>query len=307
MPTSTARDVLLRDRLDRFARLLQGVEDGDVNAIHRTRVASRRLREVLPVLQLDADVVAKLGRRLRKVTSRLGVVRELDVLLLVLAELRESGQYPDAPINMVTASIEDERDRARARMLAKLPLASLHRLSAKLEKAALSLESMDKEPGRVLAPPSWRWAIDARVSRRASGTLTAMTSAGALYLPERLHDVRIAVKKLRYALEVYADVSGHACSADLKQLRHVQDNLGRLHDLQVLVGRIRQIQSALAPPDLDLWRQLDRLNASIEDACRLLHGRYVRQRDSLAALCTRLSSQQASARTERSRLKRASR
>ena len=38
----------------------------------RARVASRRLRELLPVLQLDGDARRKLGRRLRKVTARLG-------------------------------------------------------------------------------------------------------------------------------------------------------------------------------------------------------------------------------------------
>ena len=50
--------------------MLQGVEDGDVDALHRARVASRRLREVLPVLQLDSDVARKLNRRLRKITDR---------------------------------------------------------------------------------------------------------------------------------------------------------------------------------------------------------------------------------------------
>ena len=50
--------------------MLHGVEGGDVRALHRTRVASRRLREVLPVLQLDPDMAHKLGRRLRKITQR---------------------------------------------------------------------------------------------------------------------------------------------------------------------------------------------------------------------------------------------
>ena len=39
--------------------------EGDVRAIHRTRVASRRLREILPVLQLKADVCEPGRRRSR--------------------------------------------------------------------------------------------------------------------------------------------------------------------------------------------------------------------------------------------------
>ena len=42
-----------------FTRVLTGVEQGDVRALHRARVASRRLRELLPVLQLDHDVGAQ--------------------------------------------------------------------------------------------------------------------------------------------------------------------------------------------------------------------------------------------------------
>src|SRR5207248_1929483 len=77
MPPSTSRYDLLHKRLERFTRSLHGVDKGEIRAIHRTRVASRRLREVLPVLELDADVSAKLVRRLRRVTAQLGPVREL--------------------------------------------------------------------------------------------------------------------------------------------------------------------------------------------------------------------------------------
>src|SRR2546430_8912482 len=46
------------------------------------------------------------------------------------------------------------------------------------------------------------WAIDARVNRRAASVLGALDTAGSIYLQERLHDVRIALKKFRYALEI---------------------------------------------------------------------------------------------------------
>ena len=92
MPGSPRRYDLLRTRLDRFTRMLHGVERGDVRAIHRTRVATRRLREVLPILQLDATLARKLGRRLKRVTERLGAVRELDVLMLHIDEIARRPQ-----------------------------------------------------------------------------------------------------------------------------------------------------------------------------------------------------------------------
>src|SRR6266550_3674516 len=132
MPAFHPRYDLLRKRLEVFTRVLHGVERGDVRALHRTRVASRRLREVLPILQVDADTTRKLVRRLRRVTDRLGSVRELDVFLLVLEELHESGRYSDTGLKRVAAAVSEERDQARKRLYEKLPTAELRRLANRL-------------------------------------------------------------------------------------------------------------------------------------------------------------------------------
>ena len=105
--------------------MLHGLDEGDVRALHRTRVASRRLREILPVLQLDPGVARRLGRRLRKVTQRLGAVRELDVLCLLLDELRESGRYEAQAVRRLATAVGDERAHARDKLLAKVPTGRL--------------------------------------------------------------------------------------------------------------------------------------------------------------------------------------
>ena len=120
-----------------------------------------------------------------------------------------------------------------------------------------------------------------------------------MYLAERLHGVRIAVKKLRYALELSAEAAQLKSSPDLKQLRRAQDILGRLHDLAVLMNRAREAQGRVTPPDVNVWRQLDDLVASLEDNCRRLHGRYMKDREALLVLCTRLSGRTADTRGEK--------
>jgi hypothetical protein len=67
-------------------------------------------------------------------------------------------------------------------------------------------------------------------------------------------------------------------------LRRSQDLLGRMHDLQMLTERVRQVQASLAPPTLSDWRDLDALIVSLEDECRRLHARYMSMRDALAAI-----------------------
>jgi CHAD domain-containing protein len=288
MPVSTTRSELLKKRLDRFTRVLQGVEQGDVRALHRARVASRRLRELVPVLQLDPSSARKLGRRLRKVTTRLGTVRELDVLLLLIDELHVSRRDWSSALSRVGVSVSKSRDEARERLAARLPTDEMRRLARKLDRVSDDLRATETATSKTAAR-SWRWAIDARVASRAARLLTAMADAGALYLPERLHAVRIAMKKLRYSLELSAEATTGKAATDLRALKRGQELLGRMHDLQMLIDHVRKVQASLTPPNVTVWRDVDALRVSLEDDCRRLHARYMRGRDALAAVAERLA------------------
>jgi CHAD domain-containing protein len=109
-----------------------------------------------------------------------------------------------------------------------------------------------------------------------------------VYLPERLHAARIAVKKLRYVLEAAGQLSDTHVRQDIVVLRRAQDALGRMHDLQVLVDRVRTVQATVAPPTVAVWRSLDALVRQLDDDCRRLHARYMRARPALAAIAERL-------------------
>lgn len=288
MPVSRTRSELLKKRLDPFTRVLNAVEQGDVSALHRARVASRRLRELLPILQLERDTARKVNKRLRKVTARLGTVRELDVMLLLIDELHVSGRQATA-LARVGVQVAKYRDDARKRLFSRLPVSSMRRLAQKLERVVDHLRGAEEDSSRAAAR-NWRWAVDAQVAGRASRLSSAMADAGAMYLPERLHTVRIAVKKLRYAFELSADLAGDKASAQLRVLKRAQEGLGRMHDLQMLIERVRQVQAALTPPNLTVWRDLDALGLTLEDDCRVLHARYMRQRDDIAAIADTLSA-----------------
>src|SRR5438132_331674 len=290
--SSTKRYDLLRSRLDRFTRTLHGVESGEIGAVHRVRVASRRLSELLPVLEIEQAVVRKLGRRLRKLTRRLGDVRDLDVLTLLVDELRESGRMPDRALRRVGGAVHQARNEARGGLSLTAVAADLKRVGRKLEAIAAELEPADRERS-----PAWRWAVDARVSRRASTLKAAIEEAGALYLPERLHRVRLALKKLRYGVELAVETAGIKDSSDLVTLRRGQEALGRMRDLQVLMERVRGVQASLAPPDPVAWRELAALVTALEHSCRRLHARYVRDRTALTLLCDRLVARPSSGRS----------
>jgi CHAD domain-containing protein len=283
------RSQLLRKRLDRLTRALRVVDEGDPRSLHRARIASRRLRELLPLLELQPDRTKKLSRRLRKVTRRLGTVRELDVLMLLIDELHVSRRRDSTALSRVGLAVSKQRDQARKRLFAGDPVASLRRVTKRLGRVADHLQERKKKPSAG-GPNVWRWAVDARVARRAARLHAAIEDAGTVYLPERLHIVRVALKKLRYALELATDLAGGTNTPDLRALKRAQDVLGRMHDLQTLIEHVRQAQASVGPPNLTIWHDLDMLVAALDDDCRRLHARYMRARSSLVTITEKLSA-----------------
>jgi CHAD domain-containing protein len=274
--------------------MLPGVESGEVGAVHRMRVASRRLRELLPILQLDSAAVRKMSKRLRKAARRLGTVRELDVLLTLIDELH--GARPsDKALRRIVQALRKAREEAGRRLVHKDVAGDLRRVEKKLEGLAADLDHLDRGRSRG----GWRWAIDARVAHRASLLKEAIREAGSMYVPDRIHGVRLAIKKLRYGLELSAEAAGLKETPELRALKRGQELLGRLRDLQVLMERVRREQAAMTPPDLAAWRELDALVTTLENNCRRLHARYVRQRTTLSSICDRLSVRAAAAAARR--------
>jgi CHAD domain-containing protein len=234
------------------------------------------------VLQLDSDLSSKLNKKLRKVTRRLGPAREFDVLLLLLDELRTSDRHSARALNLVKADVARARRQLAGKLADKGIGAHLRRSARKLDDVTEALAATEDTPAQSRA---MRWAIEARIAQRADALRKAIGQAGQVYLAERLHAVRIAMKKLRYGVELAVEVAGEGDSSELKALKRGQELLGRLHDLQVLVDRVRRVQGSLTPADLTVWRELDALVTALEHSCRRLHGRYMRERPAFLALC----------------------
>ena len=267
---------LLKTHVESLVRALRLGDEGDVRALHRTRVSSRRLREIIPVLPIPGDKARKLSRRLRRITSRLGAIRELDVLLLLLDELHESRWAHSDALARVAVSVATDRDRARRAGGASID--AMRRTARKLRELVDDLRRKQMPDARAT-----RWAVEARIVRRATRLAEVLRDAGAVYLPERLHAVRIAVKKLRYSVELANSSGARSLAATTRLLRRAQDILGRMHDRQVLIDRVRHVQATLTPPSIAVWRSLDSLVTSLDDECRRLHGRYMRLRPELEA------------------------
>jgi CHAD domain-containing protein/predicted phosphodiesterase len=221
---------LARAAIGDAARLLARASrdrDDPVEATHDARVATRRLFAAVDLFgaMIPEGKAASTVEALRAIRKRLGRVRDADVAL----ELLESAtsESPDAPGAAVAreALVRDreERERDRVRGLALARRKGLHRKLKKLARYA------GESSGRGVAE---------RLTEIAAAARSALDDAladGAR--PEALHAFRVAVKRLRYALEAAAAIDP-AADALARTLAEVQDAIGEGRDRAALARRL---------------------------------------------------------------------
>lgn len=275
MRTSVTPASLLVHQADAFLRHWPGVRDGDAEAIHDARVATRRMRELIPLVAAyftpsDAE---GLERVVRQATSRLGAARDVDVVLALLASLETA--VPDAAGELAAARgswlrLREKRVKRAIKALERLEVPPvLEGVRGALGAAAPALIALRRHASAAVR---WEDMLAAQLRERAVNLKVALDRAGGVLFSNRLHEARIAMKKLRYAVEISIE-TGHGDLGDvLRPLRKAQELLGRLHDLDVLAEALRA-EGAL------------RLLPFVEYQRRRVHERYLRRRPALLDAC----------------------
>jgi CHAD domain-containing protein len=262
-PISIALARALTARAEVLVRTGRLALSGDPDAIHAARVASRRVRELLALadeLWPDLDALS-LGRQVRRLTRALGEARELDVAVSHLAD--PPAAWPLDAVGVVRRALERDRAALAPGLRAASSDIDLRKLAARTSALAQALEKLEGD-----RPVELR-QVRARVASRAASLADAVSRCGTLYAIDRLHEVRIASKKLRYAIEAQRTVGAGGRLRDLARLKRMQSRLGALHDLQMLeshAARVLDRQDRAEPlPDLVAWV------ASLSRACREAH------------------------------------
>jgi CHAD domain-containing protein len=260
---------LLQRRIRALTDALPGAISGDPAALHRARVATRRLREALPVsgAGVNGGKRKRVRRLVRRLTRALGTVRELDVALQILEERADAEDAQGSAIDRARGVVRLERQTRREEMLRRLSRINLEKLQRRLSEFVTQLEASPAD--------AWRRALAARLVHRSRRLDQAISRAGSMYVPVRLHAVRIAAKKLRYALELAGESGILEARPHVTTVKRAQTALGRLQDLQVV---LRQVDRASAERGLDPPSRagLAILARSLEEDARRAHGRYLR-------------------------------
>jgi CHAD domain-containing protein len=283
---ATRMRAVFERRLGAVRRQLPGVIAGRAESVHKMRVASRRLREAIPLLPKTTKpdgtctpAGRRISRPLRRVTRVLGGVRELDVALAYLNEIGSARLALADAVGTVGQVIRWEREVRRQAMLRRLGRENLEKIERRILEQVVDSEVSAPE----LSPGP---GLSRRIARRAAGVEAVVEAAGGLYAPNRLHSVRIATKKLRYALELAHELARVRALGPLRRLKRMQDLLGRMHDLEVLAGHTRLLDLQAGHRGR-LHARVGLLLDAIDTEIRLLHATYLGRRFSLLEVAAR--------------------
>jgi CHAD domain-containing protein len=192
--------------------------------IHHGRVAARRLRSLLKTFRplLDARRARRMRADLRRFARSLAAVREADVrrdLLLALSR-RDAGVAP-ADFQRLSVILDDLCLEARASLRRHVAEPGWAALNAAIGADAVIDQlhlRRDASLADVLQLANDAW-------RKAARLLEAGPTGTA-----ELHELRLALKHCRYALESVADVHPKEVDRLLRRLRVAQDRIGEHRD-----------------------------------------------------------------------------
>ena len=229
--------------------------DEDPEGVHDMRVGIRRLREALEPAEpfYDAKGYKRASRRVKALARALGRVRDGDVHLESLqARLATAAPDERAGLAGVIDAIVAARAAARADLDPALdPWKGRHGSHIADLRAFIAKARPRKQKGRD------RDSVAAVALQALTGRLESLTevipvlNTSAHSDPEAFHAVRIVAKKLRYTLELFSPVLGPDVPGLLAELKTLQDQLGELHDRDVLLELLHEERLAAAERELD--------------------------------------------------------
>ncbi len=256
---------LVTPRADRLLSHVRGAQDGDARDTHQARVAARRLAEALA---LTGTAGKRLERDVRNLRHALGATRELDVSRMIFDHAALEHRWSKEAVRQVRRYLEAKRVRRHDKVADTLANVSVSRLRRRIRDVG---DYASGFPAAKLSP-----RLRARVKKRERDLADAVKRAGAIYDIDKLHDVRIAVKKLRYTLELAQDAFGPRWSRRIAALKGQQGLLGHLHDLQVLVRHIRTLEGELVSQRGPIADVMTVIRRDLDAESRVLHGQWLK-------------------------------
>jgi CHAD domain-containing protein len=229
----------------------------DPEGVHQMRVALRRLRSALVLFRpfVPAEQYDWLNTEVKWLAGSLGDARDWDAYTAaLLAPVRSS--LPDAEeLQALAAAVETAQRRSYSAAQKAVDSVRytilLLRLQGWLEARAWHNQDVSEETAALFRPVAD--LADKLLSKRHRSVCKRGRHFSTL-APEERHEVRKALKKLRYSVEFFHNLyAGKRLKQYLERLEALQDDLGHLNDVATAQGLTERLKKE-NPQDGGDWR-----------------------------------------------------
>ncbi len=221
----------VREQRDAILEHDPAARRGEEEAVHKMRVATRRLRSTLKSFRrwFPERETTDLGGELRWLAAMLGAVRDPQVLeAKLLAGVEDSGPDFQPAAERIRTVLEQRVAQGREELAAALDsdryLDLLDRIDALVDGRLPDADDPAERARKVLA--------------KADGQLDAALADG---VDEELHAARKRYKQARYAVELIAPGAGKPAKRLVKALTDLQDGLGAHQDSSIARETLHEI------------------------------------------------------------------
>lgn len=252
-----AAERVFQARLDavenQWRAALESVDDPE--AVHQMRVTTRRARAAVQVFGdlLPKRIESALSRLLRQLRRAASGARDWDVFAIEVSEWAKSRPAIEKPgLDLLIGVAIGRRCDTQ------------HELDASRD----CRDSWDNLRGKIKIRSGKRTRLRQRAEIVVPQMVQTFNTVATedLTNPEKLHQLRIAGKQLRYALELFADALGpDVHDRIMPAIESVQDILGAANDAQnhleqvneivPFINRLDPTEVASVHPGVEEWRQ----------------------------------------------------
>jgi len=232
------RDAILGQQR-RLRTAAKRLDKAGASEIHDSRVAARRLRSMLKTFRplLDAEHARLYRADLRSFAHALGEAREADVRRELLTSVSlDDGRISPTAHRRLLALLERSCVASRERLGPRIASPEWATLGAALERQRAGgplVVERNAGMAEVLALVCRAWRRPVRLLRRRPRGVA------------ELHELRLAFKHCRYALEPVADIAPRETERLLRRLRAAQDCIGDHRDTLLAERWVKEHEPAL--------------------------------------------------------------
>ena len=209
---------------------------GDIEYVHRMRVASRRLRSALKLFNIyfPENCAEKWRKEMKGITRALGNARDLDIQIQLVREKRQNliDESCRPGYERLLLRLSQQRTRAQQKIISAIHSLTQNQI---LDEIRNVLKRARIEDSYAFTPSLFRLGEKAI----NDALMTFLSFQAAIQTPnniEELHAMRIAGKHLRYTMEIFKPMYEDPIIPYIEIMKKIQDQLGEIHDCDVWIG-----------------------------------------------------------------------